>query len=162
MHFDLVAKFLFLLAIANGAPIMVRRILGNTFSRPLDGGLELPDGHQLFGASKTIRGLVAALVATALVAPVINLSWTSGLTVAALAMAGDLISSFVKRRFGLAPGSRFTGLDQIPEALIPALAGTRLLALGVYDVFLVVVLFFVGEILLSRLLFRLTIRQRPY
>ena len=73
-----------------------------------------------------------------------------------------LLGKRVKRRFGLVPGSRFTGLDQIPEALIPALAGTRLLALGVYDVFLVVVLFFVGEILLSRLLFRLTIRQRPY
>ncbi len=49
-----------------------------------------------------------------------------------------------------------------PEALIPALVGTRLLDLSLYDVALVVTLFFVGEILVSRLPFGLTIRRRPY
>ena len=38
-----------------------------------------------------------------------------GLLVAATAMAGDLLSSFLKRRLALAPSSQAIGLDQIPE-----------------------------------------------
>lgn len=162
MHFDSIAQFLFLLAIANGAPILAAKLLGNALSRPLNGGIKLPDSHPVFGASKTIRGIISALAATALLAPLIRVSWISGIIIAAMSMAGDLLSSFVKRRLGLAPSSRCTGLDQIPEALIPALAGFHLLGLTVYDLFLVVVLFFAGEIILSRLLFRLNIRQHPH
>jgi len=162
MHFDLIAQCLFLLAIANGAPILISRILGDTFSRAIDRGITLPDGHQLFGHSKTWRGIIAALVATAMMALIIGISWVIGLMLAALSLVGDLASSFVKRRLGLAPSSRFSGLDQIPEALIPALAGIWLLGLNVYDVTVVVILFFVGAILLSRLLFKLNIRQHPY
>lgn len=162
MHFDLVAQCLFLLAIANGAPILACRVLGDRFSQPIDGGITLPDGRQLFGPSKTIRGLVAALAATALLAPAIGVPWTSALTIAAASLAGDLLSSFAKRRLGLTPSSRCTGLDQIPEALIPAVTGITLLGLGVYDAVLVVVLFFAGAVILSRVLFKLNIRQHPY
>jgi CDP-archaeol synthase len=54
--------------------------------------------------------------------------------VAATAMAGDLLSSFVKRRFGLAPSSKATGLDQIPEALFPLLACRSALSLTALDI----------------------------
>ena len=162
MHFYLIAQCLFLLMIANGAPILARRILGDAFSQPLDCGITLPDGHPLFGTSKTFLGIIAALAATALLAPVIGVSWVTGLILAALATAGDLVSSFVKRRLGLAPSCRFTGLDQIPEALVPAIAGIKLLGLSVYDVTFIVALFFVGAILLSRIFFKLKIRRHPY
>ena len=162
MHFDLIAQCLFLLTVANGAPILASRILGDTLSWPVDGGAALPDGHRLLGPTMTFRGVVAALAATSLLAPVIGVSWAIGLSIAAMSIAGDLLSSFAKRRMAMAPSSRCTGLDQIPEALIPALGAMPLLVLSVYDVALVVVLFFAGAIVLSRLLFRLKIRRRPY
>jgi len=149
---------MFLLVIANGVPILASRILGDTFSQPLDCGITLPDGHPLFGTSKTFRGIIAALAATALLAPVISVSWGTGLILVALSTAGDLVSSFVKRRLGLAPSSQFMGLDQIPEALVPAMAGIRLLGLSVYDVTFIVALFSVGAIILSRIFFKLKIR----
>ena len=39
-----------------------------------------------------------------------------GLAFSALSMAGDLLSSFIKRRRGLPSGARSTALDQLPEA----------------------------------------------
>jgi hypothetical protein len=76
---------------------------------------------QLFGPSKTLRGLVVSVVATTLSAPALGLAWTTGLLAGAAAMAGDLGSSFIKRRMGLPSSSRALGLDQVPEALLPEL-----------------------------------------
>ena len=85
-----------------------------------------------------------------------------GALVGSAAMAGDIFSSFVKRRLRLPPSSRATGLDQIPESLFPLLACRSVLALTVADIAIGVVLFFVGEIVLSRLLYRLRVRAHPY
>jgi CDP-2,3-bis-(O-geranylgeranyl)-sn-glycerol synthase len=162
MHVVLIAQLLFLLAMANGAPIVATRIFGTSLSRPLDNGLILGDGHPFLGVSKTVRGIVAALAATSLLAPVVNVPWLTGLCIAALAMAGDLLSSFIKRRLGLPPSSRFTGLDQIPESLIPAIGGMWLIGLSVYDAVTSSALFLVGEIVLSPLLYRLALRKQPH
>jgi CDP-2,3-bis-(O-geranylgeranyl)-sn-glycerol synthase len=77
-------------------------------------------------------------------------------------MAGDLLSSFVKRRLHLPPSSRASGLDQVPEALFPLLACRNLLSLAAADIAVCVVMFFVGEVVLSRLLYALNLRERPY
>src|SRR5271169_7192818 len=55
-----VLRLLLLLFLANGTPVMVKRILGNRWSYPLDGGHEFVDGRPLFGRSKTIRGVTLA------------------------------------------------------------------------------------------------------
>jgi CDP-archaeol synthase len=157
-----VAQLLILLAVANGAPVIGRRLLRDRFAWPLDGGVCAFDGRPLLGASKTARGIVLALVTTAAVAPLIGLTPRIGITVAAVAMAGDLLSSFVKRRFGLRPSSRAVGLDQVPESLLPVLACWHTLMLDVGDIVAVTAIFFIGEIALSRLLYRWRIRERPY
>ncbi len=77
-------------------------------------------------------------------------------------MAGDLFSSFVKRRLGLPASERATGLDQVPESLLPALVCAYGLELEWLDVVIVTGIFFVGEIALSRLLYTLHVRARPY
>jgi CDP-2,3-bis-(O-geranylgeranyl)-sn-glycerol synthase len=79
-----------------------------------------------------------------------------------MAMAGDLLSSFVKRRLGLAPSSQAIGLDQIPESLFPLLAACLLLPLTALDVAVATMLFFAGGLLLSRLLYKWHVRDRPY
>jgi CDP-2,3-bis-(O-geranylgeranyl)-sn-glycerol synthase len=77
-------------------------------------------------------------------------------------MAGDLASSFIKRRLGLEPSSKATGLDQVPEALLPCLLLSAILPLTAGDIAVIVLLFFGGEILFSELLFLAGVRDRPY
>src|SRR6516162_6058765 len=87
------------------------------------------DGRPLVGPSTTIRGIVVSLVATALGAILLGLHFWIGLLIPGTSMAGDLFSSFMKRRIGLGPSSKATGLDQLPESLFPLLACQPLLSL---------------------------------
>ena len=54
------------------------------------------------------------------------------------------------------------GLDQIPESLLPLLASRIAAAAQLARYPRRVAIFFVGEIVLSRLLFKLHLRDRPY
>jgi CDP-2,3-bis-(O-geranylgeranyl)-sn-glycerol synthase len=153
---------LVLLLVANGTPVLAKWVLGDRFAFPLDGGVRFVDGRPLFGPAKTIRGIVLSVAATAAAAPVVGLDGMIGAVVGAAAMAGDLFSSFVKRRLGVPTSGRATGLDQLPEALIPLLACRGALALTLADIAATAAMFFVGEIVLSRLLFRLRVRDRPH
>lgn len=162
MHYVSVAQALVLLALANGSPIIATRIFGRTFSRPLDGNAKFVDGRPLLGASKTVRGIIVSLLVTALAAPLLGLEIHVGLLIGATAMAGDLFSSFLKRRLGLPPSSQAIGLDQIPESLFPLLACYSALSLSVIDIAAGCAIFFVCELLFSRLFFRLRLRDRPY
>src|SRR5258707_3712665 len=119
MHPLLIAKLILLLSIANGTPVAVKRALRNRFSQALDGRLMLFDGRRLFGPSKTIRGALASVVLTTAAAPLLGLEASVGAVVGGMAIIGDLLSSFVKRRLGFAPSSQAMLLDQIPEALFP-------------------------------------------
>ena len=162
MQIFLILQLLILLAVANGTPVLAKTILGDRLARPLDGGTVFVDGRPLFGPAKTIRGIVLALLATPLAAALMGLPWRLGALVAALAIAGDLFSSFVKRRLGLPSSSMALGLDQIPESLFPLLAARLLVPVSFLDVIVGVAIFFAGEIVLSRILFHLNLRDRPY
>jgi CDP-diglyceride synthetase len=162
MHWPQVGQTLILLTIANGTPVIAQKVFGHTWSLPLDAGKIWSDGRPILGASKTIRGIVCSVVATMVVALGLGVSWMVGLGAGIAAMAGDLFSSFVKRRLGLAASERATGLDQVPESLLPALVCACELELDRWDILIVTGLFFIGEIALSRLLYTLHVRARPY
>ena len=68
----------------------------------------------------------------------------------------------MKRRLGLVPSSQAIGLDQIPESLFPLIAARLLLPLSALDIAVATMLFFAGELLLSRLLYKWHVRDRPY
>jgi hypothetical protein len=157
-----ILQMLILLAVANGTPVIAKDILGNFFSSPLDAHLTFIDGRPLFGTSKTIRGILLAVLTTSACARLVGLSWEIGLLVGIVAMAGDLFSSFLKRRINLPSGGRATGLDQIPESLFPFLACRVLLSLTIVDIVVGVGIFFIGEVFLSRALFKYHLRDRPY
>jgi CDP-archaeol synthase len=162
MHYMALAQMLALLTLANGSPVFATRIFGGNYAVPLDGNARFIDGRPLLGRSKTIRGIVVSLLVTALGAILLGLQFWLGLLVASTAMAGDLFSSFLKRRLDLAPSSKATGLDQIPESLFPLFACRFVLSLTMLDIAVGCVIFFAGEILLSRLFFWLRLRDRPY
>ncbi len=155
-------KLLLLLLIANGAPIVVRKLLGSRFAVPLDGGLKTAGGRRWLGDSKTLRGLLAAILATTSVSALLGFSWGFGAVFGMLAMLGDLIASFIKRRLGLPTSSQANGLDQIPESFIPLIYCTISLGLAWWSVAAIVMAFWISGILLSRLLYRIGIRRHPY
>lgn len=153
---------LLLLGVANFAPIVATRLLGTRFATPLDGGYTMRDGRPVFGPGKTLRGVLISILCTAIVAPLLAMDAILGAGLAVGAMAGDLLASFCKRRLGLPPHARAFGLDQIPEALLPLLLLQPWLGLAWREVAMVVVVFVLLDILLSRVLYHLSIRERPY
>src|SRR5947209_906711 len=116
MHPVVVLQLLILLMLANGTPVIAKKMFGFHYSYPLDGNLTFADGRPVLGRSKTIRGVVLAVLVTTAGASLIGLGWSIGLLVGSFAMAGDLFSSFCKRRLGLPSSSRANGLDPLPEA----------------------------------------------
>ena len=136
MHPLLIAQLLTLLAVANGMPIIVENFLGKLLAFPIDGGATFADGKPLVGSSKTLRGLALSIAANTAVAPLNSAGveksepWSRS-----LAMLGDLFSSFLKRRMGLAPSCQAIGLDQIQEFFfLPLLACWFFLPLTIVDV----------------------------
>ena len=155
-------KLLLIIIIANGAPIIAHWLFKSWYAFPLDFGVHFTDGKPLFGSSKTIRGIFFAMVFSIIVAIALGFSWEIGLIIGAVAMLGDLFSSFIKRRLGLKPSSQAIGLDQIPESLFPLLAVSPIIGLEWQQILKLVFIFFVFELVFSRLLYRFNIRKRPY
>ncbi len=162
MHILVTLKVLFLLMLANGTPVIATDILGSRFAFPIDGGANFADGHPVFGSSKTVRGIFLSILVTSAFAFTVGMGLKTGALVASMAMAGDLFSSFFKRRLNLPAGSKVTGLDQVPESLFPLLACRSVLMLTALDIVAGVALFIVGELLLSRLFYHFHLRDHPY
>ena len=157
-----ILQLLVLLTLANGTPIVAKKVFGPRFARPLDAGILFFDGRPVFGHSKTIRGILTSIFMTTMGSLLIGMGMTIGAAVASAAMVGDLFSSFVKRRLDFPPSSWALGLDQVPESLFPMLACRDALSLTIADIALGVGIFFIGELILSRLLYRVHLRDRPY
>ena len=142
MRLRLIRHLVFLLILANGTPLLVNKILGNRFSRPLDCGVRSVDGQPWFGASKTIRGVFLSVLATAVGASLVGLRCKIGALIGSAAMSGDLFSSFLKRRMRLPASDGVVGLDEVPESLFPLLACRSTLSLTVPDIAVCVLAFF--------------------
>ncbi|EGV20061.1 CDP-archaeol synthase [Thiocapsa marina] len=142
-------QLLALVVWANGVPVLLRLLLGHRFAHPLDGGRLFRDGRPWLGASKTWRGLCAAVLTTPLLAVLLGLTWLIGVVAALGAMSGDLLASFIKRRLGRQPSESVFLLDQVPEALIPAIALMPVLDLSASRVAIVVIAFTLIDLLLT-------------
>ncbi len=153
---------LLLLIAANGAPILLAWALGPRWDWPLDGGRIHSDGRPWLGGHITTRGLVGAVLATMVLAYLLGLGAGLGALIGLLAMVGDALSSFVKRRLGFQPGDKATGLDQIPESLLPLLAVAGPYGLGWLDLALLVAAFTLFDMGVSGPLYRWHLRSRPY
>ncbi len=158
----LLAKLVTLIAVANGAPIIAKRLFGNFLAFPIDGGRVLADGRPIFGSAKTWRGILFSVLATVIGSFLLGLEWVVGFLVAATAMAGDLFSSFLKRRLGYNSSSKAVGLDQVPEALFPLVACKMFLPVTLSEIALGTCIFVMSSMVLSRLLFNINVRDRPY
>ena len=157
-----VIYLLILVIAANSAPILLARLLGDKFNLPIDFGWRFIDGRPLLGSSKTWRGFAAAVLSCSAIAPVMDFSATLGASVGALAMLGDMLSSFTKRRLGLESSAKAPLIDQLPESLLPAIVLKSVLGISWLDIVWLALAFLVLEVVFSVILFRLGIRKRPY
>jgi hypothetical protein len=155
-------QVLLLLIVANGAPIIARLFMKGQWSTPLDGGMTFTDGRPVLGKSKTYRGVFFSLVGTVFAAVVLGMPWEMGLMVGGLAMTGDCLSSFIKRRLGYDSGAMALGLDQIPESLFPLLGVWGWLSLSAMGIMATVGAFMAFDLFISPLLHKLGIREQPY
>ena len=162
MDLGLDLKLLILIGVANGAPVVAQNLFGYRFTFPVDCGTKLADGQPLLGTSKSMRGIALSVLTTTAGAPLFGIAWQGGGVIGATAMLGDLCSSFLKRRLKLPASSMAIGLDQLPESLFPMWACVPFFPLSALDIAIVAACFFAGELLISRLLYRFHLRDRPY
>lgn len=139
--------------VANMAPVLVAKLLPK-WDAPIDGGRNARDGKRVLGPGKTWRGLAGGAVAGALVAvllssiafgvfadddfgraagsPVWAVALFGGL-VGAMALVGDAVKSYFKRRRGKERGQPWVPFDQLDFVvfgLLAVAAGSPLLADG--------------------------------
>jgi CDP-2,3-bis-(O-geranylgeranyl)-sn-glycerol synthase len=79
---------------------------------PLDAGENWLDGKPFLGSHKTLRGCIVGVLA-GFIFGTLQGNLLSGLAQGVGAILGDLISSFLKRRWDVAPGDSFPLLDQL-------------------------------------------------
>ncbi|MCE0760864.1 CDP-archaeol synthase [Marinobacter sp. G11] len=151
-----------MLVLANGSPVVVARLLHHRWDWPVDGDRLWHDGRPVFGHSKTWRGLASGVLSCLVFAAWLGLGWIFGALFGFLALLGDLLSSFLKRRVGLDSSARALWLDQLPEALLPMLMAWYWLPLALWQAVVVAVLFAIANVVVSPLLFRLGIRKQPH
>ena len=154
-------KLFAFLVVVNAAPIVAQYLLPN-LRTPIDGGRSAKDHRRWLGHSKTWRGLFSGLVAGVITSWLLGFPPLHGLMLAGLSLAGDLITSFIKRRLDFKPSSQAPILDQFFEVTLPLALAQHLYALstlGATGVFGAFVVFNWG---ISPLLFRIGLRRRPY
>jgi CDP-2,3-bis-(O-geranylgeranyl)-sn-glycerol synthase len=121
---------LLLLAVANSTPVLLSMLLGNKWARSIDAGQTLRDGRPVFGSHKTWRGFLGGAILAGATSALLSIPFTDGAAFGMLALSGDLLSSFIKRRIGYRSGRDSMLLDQLPEALLPMLVLRQRLGLG--------------------------------
>ena len=156
------AHVLMLIVVANASPILFRKLFKEKFNYAIDGGRVFFDGYRILGDGKTWQGLVAALLFTPVFALILSYSFLTGFLVGFYAMLGDSLSSFIKRRLGMHSSSMAPLLDQIPESLLPAIMLRHQFGLDWLSIFILIVIFFILELMLSYLFFKLGVRKHPY
>jgi uncharacterized protein len=143
LHF----KILILLWLINFAPPLLAHLFENRWNRPLDRGRKCRDGYPVFGAHKTDRGLIGAMVMGYGAGLSLGFPWWLGLACAVLSMAGDLLSSFLKRRLHQPSGTVAPGFDQLFEGLLPFVVLAWYESLSTVEVVVMVTLFMIGAYL---------------
>jgi uncharacterized protein len=105
---------------------------------------EFADGRPLFGPHKTLRGTLAAAVTGFGAGLLLGFPWWVGLLSAISSIAGDLLSSFVKRRLGQPSGTLIPGLDQVFEGLFPFAILVQFKSLSIWMIVGLVLIFSFG------------------
>ena len=174
--------FLLPAAIANMVPILSAQIpLIKKWDTPLDGGKSI-NGHRIFGAHKTWRGLITGIIAATIVLwlqqlLVTNVEWAGILTgsvdYAALpvlllgpafaigALGGDAIESFFKRSKGIKSGGAWVPFDQLDYIIGSVLVSLFFVILTPIQYVLIFIIWFLVHLGASYVGYLLGLKKDP-
>lgn len=167
---------------ANAAPIIASRMpFVRRFDQPMDFGAYY-HGKPVFGAHKTLRGLVSGIITAIVVvyiqqviyqhyemvfleSPTASYLEYSPLVLGFLfgfgALIGDAIESFFKRRSGIAPGTTWFPYDQIDYIIGGCVALAVLVRLSAFEYVSIIVIWFVMHIVFSFVGYKLKLKPHP-
>ncbi len=154
-------KIIILLWAVNLTPVLLGMLFEKKWDTPLDNGKIFIDKKPVFGSHKTIRGLLGAIAAGGCIGLMLGLSFWVSLSAAILSMLGDLLSSFIKRRFNLIEGTEIPVLDQIFEGGFPFLSIAPAYSLPPGHIFYLLIFFILTAWLAVRFLTRV-LRAEPF
>jgi CDP-2,3-bis-(O-geranylgeranyl)-sn-glycerol synthase len=153
-------RALLLIIVANSTPVVLAWLSPRSMARPIDAHHTLRDGRPLFGPHKTWRGFIAGVVVSAATGAALSIGWAIGAAFGALALSGDLLSSYLKRRLNRASGQWMPLLDQLPESLLPLIVLRAPLSLAAGSILATAVVFTLLDMIASKLTARVD-RERP-
>ncbi|NPA23690.1 MAG: CDP-2,3-bis-(O-geranylgeranyl)-sn-glycerol synthase [Crenarchaeota archaeon] len=143
--------------VANGSPPVISKILEGECT-PIDGGRMFIDGKRILGDGKTIEGFIGGVLAgysislfiysllILLLPPhILSLLYIPQpphvLALSVLALSGDLLGAFIKRRLGLARGAPAPVLDQLDFLMFPLVYMYAVLGIHDYYIYIIAILF---------------------
>jgi predicted MPP superfamily phosphohydrolase len=156
-----VAELVLILVWVNLLPFLADLVMGDRLAWPVDGGRVARDGRALLGSHKTLRGVLISVLGAGAAGPLLGLSVWTGAAAGALAMSGDLITSYLKRRLGHASGKPVLGLDQALEGALPLTVLVPAMGLAAAESALALIVFVPLSHAGSRLAYYLLYRPPP-
>ena len=156
-----VCRVILFLYLVNILPPIASIIFGDRYGFAVDGAKLWFDGRPIFGNHKTIRGIAASVIGGTLAHILLGVSWWVAGIAVLLAMAGDLASSFIKRRSAIASGKEVVILDQVFESLLPLLFLNKYLSLDLSQNISILLLFNITAFWSSRLWLHITENSLP-
>ncbi len=141
--------------VANGSPPVISKLL-NRECTPIDFGKNFIDGRRILGDGKTIEGFIGGVLSGYSISLIIYsiilaivpenviknlniliLDPVNVLILSTLALLGDLVGAFIKRRLGLARGAPAPILDQLDFLIFPLLYMYYIL--HIYDLYVYII-----------------------
>ncbi|MCP4137013.1 MAG: CDP-archaeol synthase [bacterium] len=152
----IIIKILIVLWAVNSAPPLLSFLFGDKGDIPLDRGRTFFDNKPLWGEHKTVRGTLGGILAGVAAGFIVGFPLLTGFLTGLLSMTGDLVSSFIKRRFELNSGYMVPGLDQLFEGVLPFVILVPEFSLSPWEVIIALACFslvaFVGSWFITRVL----------
>ncbi len=163
--------------IANGSPPVISKIVKNV--HPIDFGRNFIDGKRLLGDGKTFEGYIGGVLSgyalTLIVYIILAIAYPNIFTVyiipspldvfvlCNLALLGDMLGAFIKRRLGLPRGAPAPVLDQLDFMIFPMLYMYYVLHVSDVVVYAIMVLLTVGTHYFTNFVaYKLRIKREPW
>ncbi len=157
----LLVQIIILLWTINVTPVLMAFIFEKKWDTPLDGGVLFFDGNPIVGSHKTIRGLLGGILAGIFVGAILGISFWIALLTGVLSMLGDLLSSFIKRRFKSIEGTDYPVMDQIFEGAFPLIVIIPAYSLTIVQSLALILFFIVTAWIAAQFLTRV-LRTPPF
>jgi CDP-2,3-bis-(O-geranylgeranyl)-sn-glycerol synthase len=128
---------------------------------PLDAGENWFDGKPFLGSHKTLRGCIVGVLAGLLIG-ILQGNILSGLTQGVGAILGDLISSFFKRRWDVAPGESYPLLDQLDFIIVAVILSQPFTKASLTEIIIILVITVPIHYLTNYVSWLLKMKENPW